>query len=379
MSQIKIINVVGARPNFIKIAPLMEEIKKDKSFKSFLVHTGQHYDLAMSKLFFKDLEIPEPDINLGVGSGSHSYQTAKIMMKFEKVVNLLNPSLVLVVGDVNSTLACSLVAAKMGVKIAHVEAGLRSFDRSMPEEINRVLVDSLADFLFITERDARDNLKKEGIPSSKIYFVGNVMIDTLFKYRRDAGKALIKKKLGLESNSFPYALLTLHRPSNVDDRFKFYEILDALKKISESLPIIFPSHPRTKKQIQVFGFQKFFDGYFSSRGNRIGKKGIYLVSPLGYLNFLSLLEGAKIVFTDSGGIQEETTFLGVPCLTLRENTERPITVNEGSNQLVGTEKEKIIKTAFKVLDGGEKRFRIPKFWDGKASRRIVSILKDKLS
>lgn len=359
----KIINVVGARPNFIKIAPIYEELRKyPKVFKIILLHTGQHYDQMLSNSFFEDLKIPKPDIHLNVGSASHAQQTAKILVKFEKVLFEEKPDLVLVVGDVNSTLACSLAAAKLHIPVAHVEAGLRSFDREMPEEINRVLTDHLADFLFTTCLDADENLRKEGIEDKKIHLVGDVMIDTLIKYKDIAKKRPILKKLALRRKD--YALLTLHRPSNVDDKKALAGILDAFEEVQKRIKIIFPLHPRTKRRIKDFSLEK--------RVNKL--KDLLLISPLGYLDFVGLMINSKFVLTDSGGMQEETTYLKIPCLTLRENTERPVTIKEGTNILVGRDNKKIVKESFNILDGKKKQGRRLKFWDGKASKRIVRIL-----
>jgi len=365
----KIILVAGARPNFMKIAPLIWELRKrQKVAKSnkieyLFVHTGQHYDIEMSNVFFKDLNLPYPDINLGVGSASHAVQTAKIMLKFEEVCVKHKADIIIVVGDVNSTIACTLVAAKLGIKTAHVEAGLRSFDRTMPEEINRILTDSISDYLFTTCKDANNNLKREGISQEKIFFVGNVMIDSLRRFQKKAEKINTAKKYGLEKSS--YALLTLHRPSNVDEMDSLKEILEALKEISNYIPISFPIHPRTKKLIKKFRLNKFLDN-----GN-----SIILNNPLGYLEFLSLMMDAKFVLTDSGGIQEETTALGIPCLTLRNNTERPITVKTGTNRIVGNSRDKIICESMKILKRKiKKQFMIPELWDGKAAKRILNVL-----
>ncbi len=362
----KIINVVGARPNFMKIGPLMAEFIKHSQIEAILVHTGQHYDEKMSDLFFRQLEIPEPDINLEVGSASQTVQTAEIMKRFEPVVLEHKPDVILVVGDVNSTIACGLVAVKSGVKLAHVEAGLRSFDRSMPEEINRVLTDSISDLLFCTEQSGIDNLLREGIPQEKIFFVGNVMIDTLLKNKGKADDSNILNRLNLDNNDF--AVVTLHRPSNVDNMIVFNQILDALEVIQNDMPVIFPIHPRTHRNL-----------YSMSLGNRIdAMTGLHLLDPLGYLDFLKLMSSAKIVLTDSGGIQEEATILKVPCLTLRENTERPITVEVGSNHIVGMETEKIIDAFTQVRNNGLRELQIPPLWDGRAAERIVEILLDKV-
>ena len=362
----KILNVAGARPNFMKIAPLMKEMKRHPNITPLLVHTGQHYDEKMSQLFFDDLQIPKPDIDLEVGSASHSVQTAKIMMAFEQVLLNERPDLVLVVGDVNSTIGCALPAVKLHIPVAHVEAGLRSFDRDMPEEINRVLTDAISDYLFITEPSGETNLLREGISKEKIHFVGNVMIDTLMANKAKADQSSVLKTLGLAPNS--YAVLTLHRPSNVDVRDTFLKILDALEEVQHRLPIIFPIHPRTRKRIDDFGFT-----------SRIEKMKMFqLLEPLGYLDFLKLVAESKLVLTDSGGIQEETTILKVPCVTLRENTERPITVEQGSNVIVGTKTARIIEESLKILEGKLMSSHMPDLWDGRAAERIVAILAEKL-
>ncbi|MFQ5329038.1 MAG: non-hydrolyzing UDP-N-acetylglucosamine 2-epimerase [Thermodesulfobacteriota bacterium] len=368
----KVINIVGARPNFMKIAPIVAEMNRHgDAIEHLLVHTGQHYDKAMSKSFFDDLEIPRPDIDLEVGSGSHAEQTALVMTKFEKVLLSEKPDLILVVGDVNSTLACSVTAAKLCIPVVHVEAGLRSFDRQMPEEINRIVTDALSDYLFTTERGAGANLQREGVPAEKIFFVGNVMIDTLMKHRAKAAESTIDAKLG--TNGAPYALLTLHRPSNVDSRDTLVDIVSALKTISHDIPIIFPAHPRTRKQIDLFGL----GSEFSDLNAPLPKSGIHLMGPVGYLDFLHLMENASLLLTDSGGIQEETTILGVPCITMRENTERPVTVTEGTNVLVGMEREVIVREALNCLNGKGKKGRVPELWDGRASERIVKILMER--
>jgi len=379
-SKLKWLIVAGARPNFMKIAPLVNAIDKynedgksgGKIIIPLIVHTGQHYDKAMSKIFFEELGIPKPDINLGIGSGGQGKQTGKIMIAFEKVVLTKKPDLVIVVGDVNSTLACSLVAVKLGIKVAHIEAGLRSFDKTMPEEINRIVTDSISDYLFTTCEDADENLRREGISNDKIYFVGNLMVDTLLAHKKRANKSNILQKLNLANNTQQrdYGVLTLHRPSNVDVKKTFKNILESLKEISKLIPIIFPAHLRTQKQIKSFGMQDYFDYPLSSNNSH----GIRLIDPLGYLDFLKLMSNAKIVFSDSGGIQEETTILGISCLTIRENTERPITIKEGTNTLVGTNSDKIIDTAMKILNGGCKAGSTPKLWDGKSAKRVVDIL-----
>ncbi|MFN0138915.1 MAG: non-hydrolyzing UDP-N-acetylglucosamine 2-epimerase [Pyrinomonadaceae bacterium] len=360
---LKILLIAGARPNFMKVAPIYAEMKRrGPEFAPVIVHTGQHYDAAMSDAFFDDLGMPKPDIHLGVGSGSHAVQTAKIMTEFEPVVLSEKPDWVLVVGDVNSTIACALVCAKAGVRVAHVEAGLRSRDRTMPEEINRILTDAISDLLFTTSQDADENLKNEGIPAEKIRFVGNVMIDSLLDHLKLAEASNVRNELGVDGQG--YAVLTLHRPSNVDDKAVFAGILDALLSIAESLPIIFPVHPRSRSRIDEFGFAE-----------RIENSNIKLIEPLGYLDFMRLYSGAKLVLTDSGGLQEETTVLGIPCLTLRHSTERPITIELGTNVLVGTDAEKIKQAASEALDReAAKGAKIPPLWDGKTAGRICDEL-----
>jgi len=363
---LKVINVVGARPNFMKVAPIVAAMnKRPNDFLPLVLHTGQHYDASMSDSFFTDLDLPKPDIHLGVGSGSHAGQTAAIMERFEPVVLKEQPDWVLVVGDVNSTIACSLVCVKLGIKVAHVEAGLRSRDRTMPEEINRLLTDQIADLLFTPSADADQNLLAEGISRERIRFVGNIMIDSLFTNLNRAGDSKIKSQLGLTER--PYAVLTLHRPSNVDNRETFERILSALETIAAQLPIVFPVHPRTRKTIAQFGLN---DRIASSTKLR-------LIEPLGYLDFLNLYSGARFVLTDSGGIQEETTALGIPCLTLRENTERPITVEMGTNVVVGTDTQRIVSAAAVILnDAGPKEARQPPLWDGHTADRILDVLND---
>ena len=370
----KILSVVGARPNFMKIAPIAAEIQKFPSFEHCLVHSGQHYDELLSGNFFSDLGLPEPNVNLQVGSGSHAQQTAEIMKRLEPVLANFRPDLVLVVGDVNSTLASAITAAKMGIAVGHVEAGLRSFDRSMPEEINRKLVDSISDLLFVSERSGVDNLKAEGVDPAKIYFVGNVMIDTLLRHRPVAARSPILDQLQLRESTRarPYAVLTLHRPSNVDHADVLREILAAVSEIAQEMPVLFPVHPRTRKNIADFGFNSML-----ARDGELGH-GIRALEPLGYLDFLALNDHARLVLTDSGGIQEETTALGVPCLTLRENTERPATTEYGTNQIVGTNRARILGAARSALGGPARSARIPPLWDGQASSRIVEILRQKL-
>jgi UDP-N-acetylglucosamine 2-epimerase (non-hydrolysing) len=361
---LKVLNIVGARPNFMKIAPIYAEMKRrDSEFLPMIVHTGQHYDAAMSDSFFVDLGMPKPDVHLNVGSASHAVQTAKIMMEFEPIVLEHKPDWVLVVGDVNSTIACTLVCSKLGIKVAHVEAGLRSFDRTMPEEINRILTDSISDLLLTPSPDGNENLKNEGIADEKVKLVGNVMIDSLLRNLKIAESSKIRETLDLTEKK--YAVMTLHRPSNVDDKETFSGLLEALLEISEKLPIIFPAHPRTRGKINEFGFAE-----------KVEASNIKLIEPLGYLDFMRLYSGAKLVLTDSGGLQEETTALGIPCLTLRENTERPITIEMGTNILVGTNPEKIKQTAFEVLadENFTKNAKIPPLWDGKTAERICDEL-----
>jgi len=393
----KIVSVVGARPNFMKVAAICEAIKEynngshnGQQIEHVLVHTGQHYDANMSDFFFNDLELPKPNLFLGVGSASHSVQTAKVMEGFESVLLAERPQVVIVVGDVNSTVACALVAKKTlcsdGTngkdfipKLAHVEAGLRSFDRTMPEEVNRIVTDSISDYLFTTEESANQNLRQEGIPTEKIHFVGNVMIDTLLRYRVKANESTILNDLQLHESGQvkSYAILTLHRPANVDDAQTFSAMLESFLDVSRHMPIIFPAHPRTLKQIQEADLGDYFvDHFLDGPEPWDSRVRIRLVPPLGYLDFLHLMSNAKVVLTDSGGIQEETTILGVPCITLRENTERPVTLLHGTNVLVGADPEKIIREFSRVLHDGRKAATPPYFWDGSAAKRIVQILVD---
>jgi UDP-N-acetylglucosamine 2-epimerase (non-hydrolysing) len=360
---LKILNIVGARPNFMKIAPIYAEMKRRSTeFLPMIIHTGQHYDAAMSDSFFIDLGMPKPDVHLNIGSASHAVQTAKIMVEFEPIVLTHKPDWVLVVGDVNSTVACALVCAKLGVKVAHVEAGLRSYDRTMPEEINRILTDSISDLLLTPSPDGDENLKKEGVSADKIKFVGNVMIDSLLRNLKIAESSIIREELNLIEKQ--YAVMTLHRPSNVDDKATFSGLIEAMLEISNKIPIVFPAHPRSRGKINEFGFAE-----------KVEASNIKLIDPLGYLDFMRLYSGAKLVLTDSGGLQEETTALGIPCLTLRENTERPITIEMGTNILVGTNPEKIKQTAFEVLANNTKTdAKIPPLWDGKTAERICNAL-----
>lgn len=359
---VKIISVAGARPNFMKIAPLMAAFGQHPEIEPMLVHTGQHYDEKMSDLFFKQLGIPEPDVNLGIGSGSHAVQTAEIMKAFEQVVLKENPDVVLVVGDVNSTIACGIVAVKLGIKLVHVEAGLRSRDRAMPEEINRVLTDSISDMLFCTEKSGVENLKSEGVAESRIFFVGNVMIDTLLKNREKAEFSTIMDELGLAPREF--ATMTVHRPSNVDNTETFSRLLDAIEKIQQEIVIICPMHPRTRNNLPKLGLQERIDGM----------KNLRILEPIGYLDFLKLNANARVCLTDSGGLQEETTVLGVPCITMRENTERPSTCEVGTNQLVGTDTAAILAAWEKVKAGEYDNRKIPELWDGHAAERITAAI-----
>lgn len=395
---IKIISVVGARPNFMKVAPLHKAFEKlsvgsgqlaegNGKWKSaeggesgkegknssinrqpltinhLICHTGQHYDEKMSKVFFDELELPKPDFYLGVGSGSHAEQTAKVMVEFEKILLEEKPDLVIVVGDVNSTIACSLAAVKLHIKVAHVEAGLRSFDKEMPEEINRVLTDTISDFLFITEKSGIENLKKSGVSEEKVFFVGNCMIDSLIHYLPKVDSSTITDDYKLKTNN--YIVVTLHRPSNVDEEKSLKEVITMLNHLSEKRKIVFPIHPRTRANIKAFGLDNLLN------------ENIILTDPIGYLDFISLVKNCELVITDSGGIQEESTYLGVQCLTLRENTERPVTVEVGTNHLIGTDFRKAEAAALEILSGKKKAGNIPELWDGKAAERIVEILLEK--
>lgn len=358
----KILSVAGARPNFMKIAPLADAMAASSAFESVLVHTGQHYDAKMSQLFFDELQIPRPDVNLDVGSASHAVQTAEVMLRFEPVLLEHAPDAVLVVGDVNSTIACALVAVKLGVPVIHVEAGLRSFDRSMPEEINRVLTDQISDWLFVSEPSGMENLEQEGIADGRVHLVGNVMIDTLMKHRGRADASDVLERVKVTAGE--YGVLTMHRPGNVDRKDDLARVLDGIESVQARIPIVFPVHPRTTKRFEELGF-----------GDRIARMtGLIRVDPLGYLDFLKLMSDAKLILTDSGGIQEEATILGVPCLTLRENTERPITISDGTNELVGGDPERIRDAAERVLSGNWKTPRPHPLWDGRAAERIVDVL-----
>jgi len=354
-----ILLVAGARPNFMKVAPVWRALDALNQFRLILVHTGQHYDDNMSKVFFEDLKLPKPDAHLGVGSGSHAEQTARVMLEFEPVLLNSDPDLVVVVGDVNSTMACTLVAVKRDVPVAHVEAGLRSFDRTMPEETNRMVTDILSDLLFIHSPEARDNLVREGVDDAKIHFSGNVMIDSLNFYMPDAEKSTILSELSLEGKR--YGLVTLHRPSNVDDTAVLVPLMTALAEVGKECPLIFPVHPRTRQVIERIGLET-------------DEALVRIIEPVGYLDFVKLMRYSCIVLTDSGGIQEETTALGIPCLTIRDNTERPITVTVGTNRLVGTRPERIVAEARDALKHGASGAKVPDRWDGQAAARIAQVI-----
>ncbi len=357
-----ILCVCGARPNFMKIAPVMDALALREDVRALLVHTGQHYDQRMSRLFFDELAIPEPDLNLEVGSASHAAQTAEVMKRFEPVCLERRPDWVVVVGDVNSTIACALVATKLGIKVAHVEAGLRSFDRTMPEEINRILTDAISEMLFVTESSGMENLRREGVADSKVHFVGNVMIDTLLRSRARADRSGILTTLGLAKKG--YAAVTLHRPSNVDEAGAFSAILAALETIAVDMPVVFPIHPRSRGNLESFGLV--------DRARKIAR--LKLLEPMGYIDFVRLMADAALVLTDSGGIQEETTILGVPCLTLRDNTERPVTLTQGTNRLTGNQTDEIVAVYHEVRANPPQTERMPDLWDGGAAKRIVECL-----
>ena len=359
----RIVNIVGARPNFMKMAPLMREMRRHPEIAATLVHTGQHYDDSMAGQFFRDLDLSRPDISLEVGSGSHAHQTAEVMKRLEPVLNRIQPHLVLVVGDVNSTLAAAVTAVKLGIPVAHVEAGLRSFDRSMPEEINRLLTDAISEYLFVTEESGRVNLLREGIQPQKIHMVGNVMIDSLEQCRPVWERSDVVARLGLPRD---YGVVTLHRPSNVDDPVTLRGLVKALAEIGRHLPLVFPVHPRTKSRLEAM----------DAEADSLGSAGARYVAPLGYLDFIALVAGSHLVLTDSGGLQEETTALGVPCLTLREQTERPITVAEGTNRIVGSSPDRIITEAMQLLAAPRTTVSRPPLWDGQAAARIVAILRE---
>ena len=382
----KIFLVAGARPNFMKIAPVIRAMKArdDPKLDCKIVHTGQHYDYQMSQAFFDDLELPRPDFFLDAGSGSHAVQTAKVMVAFESVCLNERPDIVIVVGDVNSTLACSIVAKKLLIEVAHVEAGLRSFDLTMPEEINRMVTDSISDYFFVTEKSAIENLLKEGKPRERIHFVGQVMVDNLhYQVRRlERGDPLRFSTYGLKKELGKYIFLTLHRPSNVDDRETFIGIAEALNEISNEIPILFPVHPRTKKMIEEFDIELAQSCKLKAPSKGVNykinlDKRVFLLPPLGFRESLFLWKDAAMVMTDSGGLQEETTALGVPCLTLRENTERPVTVEMGTNTLAGNRQEDILNCFREIIKNGKPEAAIPPKWDGRAAERIVDVLRAK--
>lgn len=376
MIKIRIISVVGARPNFMKMAPVLRELSKHGEFECYLVHTGQHYDDSMSQVFFQELKMPQPDFNLKVGSGSHAVQTAEIMRRFEEVCDSIKPNLVIVGGDVNSTLACSLTAAKLQIPVAHIESGLRSFDRSMPEEINRIVTDSVSDFLFTTEESGNQNLRREGVREEKIHFVGNTMIDSLVHCYDLLDRAPLNGPLAT-LNGAPYFLATIHRPSNVDDPAKLSQVLEILETASEMAPLFFVTHPRTRDRLRrVKAGDRLID--INDDIPTIQSSIIYLLPSLPYLDFLRMMANCKAVLTDSGGIQEETTFLRIPCLTMRKNTERPVTIELGTNQLVGLEREPIIASLHRIMSGARRDASTPPLWDGHAAERVVDILSDNL-
>lgn len=360
----KIVLVVGARPNFMKAAPLYNQLKKEPDrFEPIIIHTGQHYDDNMSRFFFEDLGLPKPDLHLGAGSGSHAEQTARIMIGLEQELLQINPDLVIVFGDINSTLATAVVTSKINLKLAHVESGLRSFDNSMPEEINRIVTDRIADLLFVTEPVGVENLKKEGIDNAKIFLCGNIMIDSLQQQIKAARNSTILSDLELKEKN--YLALTLHRPSNVDDKDALSKIISLLNELAQTMPVVFPCHPRTRKNIEQFEINSFHPD-------------LKFIEPLGYFDFLKLLENAALVISDSGGVQADTTYFNVPCLTLRETTEQPSTIQYGTNTLCGRDTKKIKAEFEKVIAGKYKSGRLPELWDGKTAERIVEIIKQKI-
>lgn len=370
----RILSVVGARPNFMKIAPIVSELRRVSDVSHRLVHTGQHYDDKLSGTFFEELGLPEPDLNLQVGSGSHTWQTAEVMKRLEPVLEEFRPDLVFVVGDVNSTLAATLTAVKLGIPVAHIEAGLRSFDLTMPEEINRKVTDTISELLFVTEQSGVDNLRAEGVSEDRIFLVGNVMIDTLLRHRAIAAKSRILEKLGVKEGEhvLPYGVLTLHRPSNVDQPETLEPLLQAMGELAQEIPVFFPIHPRTMTRVRDLNLDHYFVG--SRKGSLTGLQAL---DPLGYLDFLCLMDHSRVVLTDSGGIQEETTALGVPCLTLRNNTERPATVEHGSNQIIGVNPTRIVSAGRHILRNWSRSSRRPPLWDGHAAGRIVEVVLQK--
>jgi UDP-N-acetylglucosamine 2-epimerase (non-hydrolysing) len=375
--RLRIMSIVGARPNMMKMAPLLAEFCLHEEIEPVLVHTGQHYDYSMSQVFFDQLHLPHPDYSLEVGSGKHYAQTAEIMRKFGDLVEHDRPDMVLVAGDVNSTLACALVAAKERIPVAHVEAGLRSFDRSMPEEINRVLTDAVSDLLFTTEESANRNLSNEGVDPGKVFFVGNLMIDSLMRAFEGRRASSLRSELGLKPKA--YAVLTLHRPSNVDDEDQLIRTLDAMSQVAQRIPMVFPAHPRTARNIEAARKAAALRSVRTWSGGVIAGTGLWMMPPASYLDFLDLIKHAALVITDSGGVQEETTFLGVPCLTYRDNTERPVTVSMGTNRVVGCDPRRLLDSALEDLENdgpGRSALSPPPLWDGQAAPRIVHILKE---
>ncbi len=378
-NRLKIMSIVGARPNMMKVAPLLAELRRHDELEPVLVHTGQHYDYSMSQVFFDQLGVPPPDYNLDVGSGPHYAQTGEIMRRFGDLIQQDRPDMVVVAGDVNSTMACALVAAKERIPIAHVEAGLRSFDRSMPEEINRILTDALSDLLFTTEESANQNLANEGIPPDKVFFVGNLMIDSLVRALRIARPSCLRSELGLTAR--PYVVLTLHRPSNVDNGDELKRTLEAIAEIAQRIPVVFPAHPRTARNIKAAGEASGLSAARVWKGGLLPVSGLWMMPPAPYLDFLDLVQHAVMVITDSGGVQEETTFLGVPCLTYRENTERPVTVSMGTNQVVGCDPHQLLLSALELLESARQGKAEtppirPPLWDGRTAPRIVRVLKE---
>jgi UDP-N-acetylglucosamine 2-epimerase (non-hydrolysing) len=378
-NRLKIMSIVGARPNMMKVAPLLAELRRHDELEPVLVHTGQHYDYSMSQVFFDQLGVPPPDYNLDVGSGPHYAQTAEIMRRFGDLVQQDRPDMVLVAGDVNSTIACALVAAKERIPIAHVEAGLRSFDRSMPEEINRVLTDALSDLLFTTEESANQNLANEGVAPGKIFFAGNLMIDSLVRALKIARPSSLRSELGLRTK--PYVVLTLHRPSNVDNGDALKRTLEAIAEIAQRIPVVFPAHPRTARNIKAAGEEAGLSAARAWKGGLLPGRGLWMMPPASYLDFLDLIQHAVMVITDSGGVQEETTFLGVPCLTYRENTERPVTVSMGTNRVVGCDPQQLLLSALETLENANHSQNQsapirPPLWDGRTAPRIVRVLKE---